>query len=63
MLYEYTNKEHDLVRQAFRTGNYHSLRDLPCDLAPYSVSQSVKDRIQKGLLYSNISAANQQVHK
>ena len=38
MLYDYTNKEHDIVKQAFRPTNFHSLRDLPNDLAPFSVS-------------------------
>jgi len=48
MLYEYTNREHDFVMQAFRPTNYHSLRALPNDLAPFSVGQSVKERIQNG---------------
>ena len=37
VLYEYTNKERDIVKSAFRPANYHSIRDLPNDLAPFSV--------------------------
>ena len=37
VLYEYTNKEYDIVKSAFRPSNYHSLRDLPDNLAPFSV--------------------------
>ena len=45
VLYEYTNKEYDIVKSAFRPSNYHSLRDLPNDMAPFSVSQSIKERL------------------
>ena len=45
VLYEYTNREFDIVKNAFRTGNYHSIRDLPNDLTSASVSQSVKERV------------------
>jgi len=38
MLYEFTNREKDRVNQAFRVGNYHSLRDLPRHLLPGNVS-------------------------
>jgi len=35
VLYEYTNKEYDVVKSAFRVGNHHSLRDLPNEIAPF----------------------------
>ena len=35
MLYEYTNKEYDVVKNAFRIGNYNSIRELPNDLGPF----------------------------
>mmetsp|Transcript_15452 Transcript_15452/g.20911 ORF Transcript_15452/g.20911 Transcript_15452/m.20911 type:complete len:96 (+) Transcript_15452:276-563(+) len=58
MLYEYTNKEHDIVAQAFRPSNYHSLRDLPNDMAPYSVGQSIRERIQNGQLTNSVIGEN-----
>jgi hypothetical protein len=45
MLYEYTNREYDVVKNAFRSGNYQSIRDLPNELNSLSVSQSVKERV------------------
>jgi hypothetical protein len=39
MLYEFTNKEQDLVLQAFRTGNFISMRDLPDNIAPNNILQ------------------------
>ena len=59
MLYEYTNKEKDIVQCAFRPSNYHSLRELPNDLQPFSVSQSVKERLQNGQLVSSVASQNQ----
>ena len=41
MLYEFTNREQDLVNQAFRTGNYISMRDLPENIAPNNVLQQL----------------------
>ena len=49
MLYEFTLKERDRVNQAFRTGNYHSLRDLPRHLLPGNVSQWNKSKIDSNL--------------
>lgn len=37
MLYEFTNKEQDRVRQGFRIGNFVGLRDLPTKLLPGEV--------------------------
>ena len=45
VLYEYTNREFDVVKNAFRSGNYQSIRDLPNQLNSESVSQSVKERV------------------
>lgn len=58
MLYQYTNKEHDIVKNAFRPSNYHSLRELPNDLAPFSVGQSIKERLQNGQLVSSVASQN-----
>lgn len=41
VLYEYTHKELDIVKNAFRTGNWDSLRDLPNELKPFAVQQSI----------------------
>ena len=53
MLYEFTNREKERVFQAFRTGNYHSLRDLPRHLLPGNVSQWSKSKIESNL-YSQV---------
>ena len=45
MFYEYTNKEQDLVKYAFRAGNFHSLRDLPDEIAPFTVSHALKVKV------------------
>ena len=58
MLYEYTNKEYDIVKSAFRPSNYHSLRELPNDMAPFSVSQSIKERLQNGQLLNSVASEN-----
>ena len=49
MLYEYTNREKDRVNEAFRTGNYHSIRDLPRHLLPGNVTQWSKSKIESNL--------------
>ena len=49
MLYEYTNREKDRVGEAFRTGNYNSIRDLPRHLMPGNVSQWSKSKIESNL--------------
>ena len=41
MLYEFTNKEQDLVLQAFRIGNFISMRDLPDNIAPNNILQQL----------------------
>ena len=53
MLYEFTNREKDRIGQAFRTGNYHSLRDLPRHLLPGNVSQWSRSKIESNL-YSQV---------
>jgi len=45
VLYDYTNKEQDLVKNAFRVGNYHSLRDLPDAVEPFSVTHNLKIKV------------------
>ena len=49
MLYEYTHKEQDRVNESFRTGNYHSLRDLPRHLLPGNVSTWSRSKIESNL--------------
>lgn len=49
MLYQFTNQEADRVKQSFRTGNYHSLRDLPRHLLPGNVSQWSRSKIESNL--------------
>ena len=58
MLYEYTNKETDIVQSAFRRGNYQSIRGLPDEIRPYSVGQAVKEKIAENALMSSIIGQN-----
>lgn len=58
MLYEFTNREQDLVNQAFRTGNYISMRDLPENIAPNNVLQQLHIKMRQVLHESTINAAN-----
>jgi hypothetical protein len=44
MLYEFTNKEKDLVERCWRIGNYNSLRDLPTNIAPSNVLKSYQEK-------------------
>ena len=55
MLYEYTNKEQDLVKHAFRVGNFHSLRDLPDEIQPFAVTHNLKVKVQDSNLNSQIT--------
>ena len=48
-LYDYTNKEQDMVYRCFRTGNYDSLRDLPNELAPQQVIEKLKEKITSNI--------------
>jgi len=45
MLYEFTNREQEAISNAFRTGNYTSLRDLPNSIAPFNISSAVKEKM------------------
>ena len=56
MLYEYTNKEYDVVKNAFRTGNYNSIRELPNDLGPFQVAQAIKEKMQNEALFSSVQS-------
>lgn len=44
MLYDYTNKERDLIQQCWRVGNYNSLRDLPTNIGPSQVLKSYQEK-------------------
>lgn len=56
MLYEYTNKEQDHVKNAFRVGNFTSLRDLPDEIAPFAVTHNMKIKVQDSNLNSQITS-------
>ena len=47
MLYEFTNREKEVVQACFRVGNYHNLRDLPDELGPNQITQALRDKIDK----------------
>ena len=63
MLYEYTNREKDYVEQAFRGGNYQSIRGLPNDIRPFNVGQAVKEKIANTALASSIIGQNNHVYQ
>lgn len=44
VLYDYTNKERDLIQRCFRTGNYNALRELPNHIAPNQVLRYARDK-------------------
>jgi hypothetical protein len=48
-LYDYTNKEQDMVYRCFRSGNYDSLRDLPSNIAPQQIIEQMKEKITKNI--------------
>jgi hypothetical protein len=49
MLYEFTNKEQEIVQHCFRIGNFHSLRDLPKHLLPGNVSYMSSAKINENI--------------
>lgn len=49
MLYEFTNKESDHIHQAFRVGNFVSLRDLPNVLLPGNVIIGQTSKMEENL--------------
>jgi hypothetical protein len=46
VLYEYTNKEQDLIKNAFRIGTFNSIRDLPNEITPFAVTHNLKVKVQ-----------------
>lgn len=62
MLYEYTNKEQDTVVNAFRMGNFVSLRDLPENIAPNNILQNLHFKMKSVLDESSTIALNKQNH-
>lgn len=49
MLYEFTNRESDHIHQAFRVGNFVSLRDLPNVILPGNVSIGQTSKMEENL--------------
>jgi hypothetical protein len=47
VLYDYTNREQDLVQACFRVGNFVSLRDMPEEFRPNNVIQAMRERAEK----------------
>ncbi len=44
MLYEYTNREQEVIQECFRTGNFTSLRELPDRMEPNSVIDKLRSK-------------------
>ena len=53
MLYEYTNKERDLIQRCFRTGNYNALRELPNRLAPNEILKYAREKQETNINFAN----------
>ena len=51
LLYDFTNKEQDVIQQCFRTGNYASLRDLPVQMMPNSIAKAMRDKQDMNLAF------------
>ena len=51
LLYDFTNKEQDLVMRCFRVGNYTSLRDLPANLMPNAVLKQMNEKQDTNLMW------------
>ena len=58
MLYEFTNREQDMIVNAFRTGNYMSLRTLPDHIAPNNVSQNMQSKTKEAMTLSSVISQN-----
>jgi len=54
VLYDYTNKEYDIIKNAFRIGNWDSIRSLPNDLKPYAVQQYIAQRLQEENVHNSM---------
>lgn len=63
VLYDYTNKEQDIVKQAFRVGNFQGLRDLPDDVAPFTVTHAQRIKVQDANLNSQITSQNSKIYR
>lgn len=62
MLYEYTNREQDLVQACFRIGNFISLRDMPEEFGPNNVMQAMRERAEKAQILSAINSQNRKMY-
>lgn len=49
MLYDYTNKERDLIQRCFRTGNYNALRELPNHLGPNQILKYAREKQESNI--------------
>ena len=63
VLYEYTNKEQDLIKNAFRIGTFNSIRDLPNEITPFSVTHNLKVKVQDTNLNSQITSHNSKIYR
>jgi len=57
VLYDYTNKERDLIQRCFRTGNHNALRELPNTLAPNQVLKYQREKQDTNLKFRNSDSA------
>ena len=53
VLYDYTNKERDLIQRCFRAGNYNALRELPNHLAPNQVLKYQREKQDANINFTN----------
>lgn len=62
MLYEFTNKERDVIQACFRAGNYYNIRDLPDEIGPNQVAQAIKERAEKAQQMSMMVQQNKKAY-
>jgi hypothetical protein len=63
VLYEYTNKEQDVIKNAFRIGTFNSIRDLPNEITPFAVTHNLKVKVQDTNLNSQITSHNSKIYR
>ena len=51
VLYDYTNKERDLIQRCFRAGNFNALRELPNSLAPNQILKYAREKQDSNMNY------------
>ena len=51
LLYDFTNKEQEIIAKCFRVGNYQSLRDLPNSMGAGNLIKALNDKQDTNFAY------------